>query len=96
MASCFNGTIGNIFVIEAITSDIGAAVALPDRQFWQLALPSLATVTMHLQHAYHELMQQPSSPSLGSEKDNTLKYKRLAGLGLLAVAAGGGKINKDC
>lgn len=87
---------GNIFVVEAVTSNIISSVALPDRQFWQLALPSLAIVTMHLQHAYHELMQQPSSPSSGSEKDNTLKYKRTAGPGLSAVAAEWGNINKDC
>lgn len=32
----------------------------PGRQFLQLALWSLVTAIMHLQHACHVLMQQPS------------------------------------
>ena len=39
----------------------------PDTQFLQLALLLLATATVHLQLASHELMQQPNWPFLDSE-----------------------------
>lgn len=42
------------------TIDKFRMIALPDTRSLKLALLSLVTATMHLQHACHELMQQPS------------------------------------
>lgn len=57
----------NLYISVTFVTEQGVKLIVsPDRQSSKLALQSLATATMRLQHAFHELMQQPNSPSLDS------------------------------